>query len=333
MRKISLLLIVVLSALQYSFAAPRVKTSLKVGTWEIGNEAFRAKLVAAGKTSPQRSWDNCAQAVAAAIVDTDCDVIGLQDIGDVIGGRGNDSLSLQTIIDQVAGEGKYKIFVPSNKNPNYPLDGHLGKAAGIIWKTEKLECMDWGINWLSGLYDKPGKAKDLKFGDGSVAMVWVKFREIHSGKIFVFASAGSNGPTQYDNGKPIKYHEINVANCTNLIRILREDVVPDGIPSIFVLNSRNSSSSDGYKILNSSVWLDVWDYLHEQTLLSEDAIKQVNTMNSENETKLQGGRPDHIFINGFVAESYAVLRNKYPTADGTLHYPALHFPVVARLKF
>lgn len=316
-----------------ALAAPSGKVSLKVGTWEIGNESYRAGLVKNGKADAQRSWENSAEAVAAAIVDSGCDVMGLQDLGDVIGGRGPRELSLEATLAKVAGEGVYRFFIPSNKNANYPLDGHLGRACGILWKAERFELLDWGISWLSGIFDKPGRASDLKYGDGSAAMAWVKLREKASGKVFVFASAGTNGASQNDKGTPVKYPEINTANCANIVKILKNDIVPDGTPSIFVLNSHNALSSDGYKALNSSVWFDVWDRLNDEGLLNEDAVKQVNTMNSEDEKKIQGGRPDHIFIDGFKIGSYAVLRGKYPTADGTLHYPALHFPVVAELSF
>ena len=333
MKRALTLSILVICAAAMSFAAPKDRTAIKVGTFEIGNETNRASLVKAGKTDSQRSWENSAEAVAAAIVDSDCDVMGVQDLGDVIGGRGEEGPSLKSVLDKVAGEGVYKLFIPGNKNANYPLDGHLGRAAGVLWKAGRFECLDWGISWLSGLYDKPGKSSELKFGDGSMAMAWVKLREKTTGKVFVFASAGTNGPSQNDHGKPIKYPEINTANCTNIVKILREDIVPDGTPSIFVLNSHNATSSDGYKALNSSRWFDVWDRLNDESLLSEDAAKQINTMNSEDEKRLQGGRPDHIFIDGFQIESYAVLRKKFPTADGSLHYPAFHFPVVAELAF
>lgn len=316
-----------------ALAAGKDKSPLKVGTWELGNETFRATLVRNGKTDPQRSWENSASAVASAIIDSGCDVMGLQEIGDKMGGRPDNPLSIRRQLDSLAGNGAYGVFIPSNKNPNYPLDGHLGKAAGVIWKTERFECIDWGISWLSGLFDKPGKIPALKYGDGSMAVAWVKLREKATGKVFVFASAGTNGPSQSDNGRPIKYPEINTANCSNLIKIMREDVVPDRTPSIFVLNSHNATSSEGYKALCSSCWFDVWDRLNDESRLSEDAVKQVNTMNSEDEKRLQGGRPDHIFVDGFSIESYAVLRKKFPTADGTLHYPSLHFPVIAELYF
>ena len=149
----------------------------------------------------------------------------------------------------------------------------------------------------------------------------------------VFTRAGVNGPSQNSKTGKVTYHEINVANCRNILEYMNADIAPKGTPSVITLNARNAPSYPGYKALTSSRWFDVYDRLKEEGSLGEADGKTIDTMNSLDEKKLQGGRPDHILEDGFSVKSYSVLRKKYRTADGTLHYPALHFPVIAELQY
>ncbi|MBR1522729.1 MAG: hypothetical protein IJ627_03550, partial [Bacteroidales bacterium] len=190
-----------------------------------------------------------------------------------------------------------------------------------------------GINWLSGVYDKPGRSKEYKYGAETSAMMWVKLYDRMAGKELIFTSAAASGPTQYDKGEKVVYHEINIANCRNIVDYMQLHIVPKGMPSIIAVSAHNAPSHEGYKALTSSVWLDVHDRLHDEGSLSEEAEKVRDMCNSPNESKVQGGRPDHILVDGFGIKDYKVLRKKYPTADGTLHYPSLHFPVVADLTY
>ena len=327
MKKI-LTLLSMLSALTL-LAAP--KQPIRVGTYEITNSFNRRVQAEKGTMSPQRMWCNSAEAVAEAIIDSDCDIMGIQDVCDSIAGRREAVVPLIDVIKSKGGD--YEWLVLSNSNPNFPLEGTMQNGTGVIWKASRFDLRDYGIHWLSGIYDKPGRDKDYQYGSGAVSVMWVKLYDKSSGKELVFASANVNGPTQYDKGQKIVYHEINIANCKNLIQILKSEVVPKGMPSIITLNSHNAPSHDGYKALISDVWQDVHNVLNDEGSLDETAIKVKDTMNSNDESKLQGGRPDHILADGFTPLTYAVLRKKFPTADGTLHYPSLHFPVIADLKY
>ena len=310
-------------------AAP--KQPIRVGTYEITNSFNRRVQAEKGTMSPQRMWCNSAESVAEAIMDADCDIMGIQDVCDSIAGRREAVVPLIDVIKSKGGD--YEWLVLSNSNPNFPLEGTMQNGTGVIWKASRFDLRDYGIHWLSGIYDKPGRDKDYQYGSGAVSVMWVKLYDKSSGKELVFASANVNGPTQYDKGQKIVYHEINIANCKNLIQILKSEVVPKGMPSIITLNSHNAPSHDGYKALISDVWQDVHNVLNDEGSLDETAIKVKDTMNSNDESKLQGGRPDHILADGFTPLTYAVLRKKFPTADGTLHYPSLHFPVIADLKY
>lgn len=302
---------------------------LKVASWELGASGFRASIVRNGTADSQRLWCNSAVAVADAILDADCDIVCIQAVCDSIAGRLEGTESLMDMIQRRGGD--YRWLVLSNTNPNYPLEGLLLNGTGVIWRDSRFELRDYGISWLGGLYDKPGRSKGLKYGSGNPAVVWVRLYDRFSSKEIVAASANTNGPTQYDKGQKVIYHEINVANCRNLISLMKNEIVPKGTASVICLNSHNATSHDGYKELNSSVWFDAFDHLNENGMLSQDDLKVQHTMNSADEKKLEGGRPDHILVDGAEILSYKVLRKKYRTADGSLHYPSLHFPIVSEI--
>ena len=312
-------------------AAPKGKAPLRVGTYDVSNSFNRRVQAEKGKMPLQRMWCNSAVAVADAIIEADCDILGLQDVCDSVAGRRDGVKPLIDLVKERGGD--YDWLVLSNKNPNFPLEGQMANGTGIIWRDSRFELRDWGIYWLNGIYDKPGRAKELKYGGNNASMMWVKLYDRKAEKEIVFASANTNGPTQYDKGQKVVYHEINVANCQNIVDYMRNDIVPRDVPSVIAVDAHNAPSSDGYKALTSSVWFDVHDRMHEEGSLSEESVKVKDTCNSPDESKIQGGRPDHILIDGLAIKDYKVLRKKYPTADGTLHYPALHFPVVAELSY
>lgn len=307
------------------------KSPIRVGTYDVGNSFNRKVQVEKGKMPVQRLWRNSSQAVAEAIIDSGCDVLGLQDVCDTIAGRREGVKPLIDIIREKGGD--YDWLVLSNVNPNYPLEGAMANGTAVVWRASRFELRDYGIYWLSGIYDKPGRDKSLKYGGDKASFMWVKLYDKTAAREIVFASASSNGPTQYDHGQKVTYNEINVANCANLLRIMRNEVAPKGMPSVIAIDAHNAPSSDGYKALTASDWFDVHDTLHYEGSLDEASQKVKDTCNSPDEQKLQGGRPDHVLSDGFDILSYAVLRKKFVTADGSLHYPAIHFPVVADLKY
>lgn len=324
-------LLTILALVSSLTATGKGKTPLRTGTYELSNSFNRRVQAEGGKMSPQRMWCNCAAAVADAIIDADCDILGIQDVCDTIAGRREGVKPLIDIIRERGGD--YDWLVLSNRNPNFTLDGQMANGTGILWRASRFELRDYGIYWLSGIFDKPGRAPELKYGGSNASMMWVRLYDRKAEKELVFTSANVNGPTQYDHGQRIVYHEVNIANCRNILDLMRSDIVPKGMPSVITLNAHNAPSHEGYKVLTGAAWFDVHDRLNEEGALSEDAIKVKDTCNSPDESKLQGGRPDHILVDGFSILTYNVLRKKYPTADGSLHYPALHFPVVTDLSY
>ena len=164
-----------------ALAAPKVP--IRVGTYEITNSFNRRVQAEKGTMSPQRMWCNSAEAVAEAIIDADCDVMGIQDVCDSIAGRREGARPLIDVIKTKGGD--YDALVLSNVNPNFPLEGSMQNGTGVVWRASRFELRDYGIYWLSGIYDKPGRDKSFLYGGGNASFMWVKLYDKSSWKELV----------------------------------------------------------------------------------------------------------------------------------------------------
>ena len=313
-----------LASLVAEAAPKKTKSELKAAVYYLHNSASRAQNVKKGECGPERLWSNCVSAVAEQIIATDCDVLGLVGICDSIAGRVGYTGLPQALEAKKAG---YSWLALSNTRPSLPLEGAYNKTQAIIWRTEKYDCIDYGINWLGGYFDKNRIHKDLKDvkGDATKSVSWAKFREKATGKEFYFMVASTNGASS---------KILNSVNCENLIKIADEIVVTDGLPSIITGSFNMNDKTPGYvEHLATSRWVDVYDRLKTDGMLLESEIKTNHTRNNVRGDKLSGGRPDYIFTDGFDITFYMVGRNRYPSSNGEMVYPSTGFPVITYLKF
>ena len=322
MKKILYILFLLLPIV--SFAAPKKKTpksTINVAVYNVTNSATRADDVAKGKAPAFRIWSNSVSAVADQIAAMECDIVGLLDVCDSIAGRVGNAGLPQALEQRGAG---YSWMTLSNTRPSLPYEGAYNRTQSIIWKTDKYDCIDWGINWLGGYYDKNRIIKGLK-GDATRSMTWAKFREKSTSKEFYVMVAALNGASNA---------EMNRCNCENLIKIADEIVVLDAKPSVILGNFYMQDNTPGYKdILSQSRWFDVYARLKEETLLPDSELKNKDTRNGTNGNSKGGGRPDYIFVDGFGINMYMVGRAKYPHADGTMAFPSYCYPIMTTLTF
>lgn len=305
-------------------AAPKKKapkSTITVAAYNLTNSYARAQDVSKGKVPGFRLWSNSVSAVAEQIAAMDCDIIGFLDVCDSIAGRqGNVGLP-----QELEKKGlNYSWLTLSNTRPSLPYEGAYNRTQSIVWKTDKYDCIDWGINWLGGFFDKNRIIKGLS-GDATRSMTWAKFREKSTGKEFYVMVAAINGASNAD---------MNRCNCENLIKIADEIVVTDGKPSLILGNLYMQDNTPGYtEVLSHSRWFDVYARLNEETLLPETEKNNKNTRNSPAGDKMGGGRPDYIFVDGFDISMYMVGRAKYQHADGTIAFPSYCFPVMSTLTY
>ena len=318
-----ILVILATAALTVSEAAPKkIKDSrITVAVYNVTSSKTRAKDVEKGKAPQQRLWTSCVDAVAAQLVETDCDVVGLVEVCDSIAGKVGHS-GLPDALD--ARNSGYSWLALSNTRPSLPYEGAYNKTQAILWKTDKYDCLDHGINWLGGYFDKNRIQGELK-GDATKSVTWARFREKSTGKEFYFMVASTNGASN---------EELSRVNCENLLKIAEVIIVTDGAPSIIAGSFNMQDNTPVYMdCMAYSHWNDVYVQLKEDGLLPSSEVSNKNTRNNVKGEKSSGGRPDYLFVNAFDIETYTVVRDRYPSADGTPVYPAYGFPVVSCLRF
>ena len=268
--------------------------------------------------SHQRYWCHSAQAVAAQVSDLDCDIIGLQEVCDSIWGLTGDK-GFRTLMEE-AGNTQYKwILYPNGSKGNLSYDVAIGYKSDVFTELES------GIYWLAGIFDRSEALPTAPKGSKRPC-VWAKLQHNQTGKILYFFSAHFVVPGISKEG--------NAFNAENCIKYAEELIGSRKIPSIIVGDFNATKGAPGFDVVEASGrWHDVFYILKDEGLLDESETKK-GTCNAKNEQSISGWRPDHITIDGnLTAESFKTVRDKYPTADGTEHYPSDHFPIVAELKF
>ena len=319
MRRIALIILLSVAAVMATEAKPNKKVTIKVGSYNLMTSDSRVKHIAkTADMSHQRYWCHSAQAIAAQVSDLDCDIIGLQEVCDSIWGLTGDKGFRKMMED--AGNTQYKwILYPNGSKGNLSYDVAIGYKSDVFTELES------GIYWLAGIFDRSEALPTAPKGSKRPC-VWAKLQHNQTGKILYFFSAHFVVPSISKEG--------NAYNAENCIKYAEELIGSRKIPSIIVGDFNATKGAPGFDVVEGSGrWHDVFYILKDEGILDESETKQ-GTCNSKNEQSISGWRPDHITIDGnLTAESFRTVRDKYPTTDGTRHYPSDHFPVVAELKF
>ena len=319
MRRIVLAILLSVASIMSTEAKPNKKVTIKVGSYNLMTSDSRVKHIAKNADmSPQRYWCHSAQAVAAQVSDLDCDIIGLQEVCDSIWGLTGDKGFRKMMED--AGNTQYKwILYPNGSKGNLSYDVAIGYKSDVFTELES------GIYWLAGIFDKSEALPTAPKGSKRPC-VWAKLQHNQTGKILFFFSAHFVVPGISKEG--------NAYNAENCIKYAAELIGSRNTPSIIVGDFNATKGAPGFDVVEGSGrWHDVFYILKDEGLLDESET-QKGTCNAKNEQSISGWRPDHITIDGnLTAESFKTVRSKYPTTDGTEHYPSDHFPIGAELKF
>jgi endonuclease/exonuclease/phosphatase family metal-dependent hydrolase len=319
MRRVVLAILLSVASIMSTEAKPDKKVTIKVGSYNLMTSDSRVKHIAKNADmSHQRYWCHSAQAVAAQVSDLDCDIIGLQEVCDSIWGLTGDKGFRKMMED--AGNTQYKwILYPNGSKGNLSYDVAIGYKSDVFTELES------GIYWLAGIFDKSEALPTAPKGSKRPC-VWAKLQHNQTGKILFFFSTHFVVPGISKEG--------NAYNAENCIKYAAELIGSRKTPSIIVGDFNATKGAPGFDVVEGSGrWHDVFYILKDEGLLDESET-QKGTCNAKNEQSISGWRPDHITIDGNLsAESFKTVRSKYPTTDGTEHYPSDHFPIVAELKF
>lgn len=314
----------VMAGLLVSLVAMAQEPVFKVGSFNLCTSGSRKSFVEKGKqgyiAGPQRYWCNSATAVADMIAELDCDVLGVQEVCDSIwGNKGNNGLR-----PLVAARGcKYEWILYPNTDKGISYD------VAIAFKPEVFDTLATGIFWTGGHPEKPrtrsGEPKHI-----CKPCVWARFIHKPTGREFYFLDTHTVVPTRYENDEWPK----NRGNVLNLqqIALCGEALVPPDVPSILVGDLNISHTSDEWFNIADARWEDVYTRFQKEERLDMDD-REWGTQNRKDESSSSKWYPDHIMLDGFKAVDFHIDRSKFPTADGSLHYPSDHYPIVAKVVF
>lgn len=325
-------------------AAGEVQVSLKVGTYNIWAPSARKSVMDADETvSEQRSWANSYEAVADMINWLDCDVIGIQEVTNMVfntyitGPSKDYDGNYHTLNSKVPGY-SWVIYNAANTNydslfPKNTTNGGLGSTDAILYKSSVLTLEGQGRCWLNGSRKVAPQDSDWDRIGTNRPATWAKFTHKASGKQFIFITTHLDLPNAGNEDDPAMPQR---RNATELIEWFAPTYAA-GLPSIITgdMNVDNGDSAGNYDILVSGRWKDVYDTMREEGSLSYTEQRSKGTMNAnKNENGGVGSwRPDHILCYGFTPSYYKVGREKFATKDGTMHWPSDHLPVKVILNF
>ena len=199
----------------------------------------------------------------------------------------------------------------------------------IAYKREVFDTLATGIFWTGGHPDRP-KTRSGEPTHTCKPLVWARFVHKASGKEFYFLDTHTVVPTKYKDDQWPR----NRGNVLNLkeTRRLGEALVPEDVPSILVGDLNIAHNAKDWHVIADGRWEDVYTRLSKEGRL-EIEDREWGTQNTKDETASTRWYPDHIMLDGFKARSFRIERGQFPTADGTLHYPSDHYPVVATVAF
>lgn len=305
-------------------SSPAPTGNLKVGTFNICTSGSRKSFVEKGKrgvfADPQRYWGNSATAVADMIAHLDCDIIGIQEVCDSIWGNKGDK-GLRPMVSARGCEYEWILYPNTAKGISYDV--------AIAYKKDILDTLATGIFWTGGHPDKP-KTRKGEPKHVCKPCVWARFIHKPSGREFYFMDTHTVVPTKYKNDEWPK----NRGNVLNLQQIAKcgEALVPEDVPSILVGDLNIAHNSKEWFNIADARWEDVYTRFAEEGRLEMDD-REWGTQNTKDEASSTKWYPDHIMLSGFKARDFRIDRSQFPTADGSLHYPSDHYPLVATVEF
>lgn len=302
------------------FAGEPVK--IKVGSYNLFTSDSRIahkKRSANAKMSDQRYWCNSAVAAAAMVNALECDVLGLQEVCDSIWGEVGDK-GIRDLVKAQGGNYEW-ILYPNTKS------GKISYDVAIAYNPDVIEVLKSGIFFMGGIPDRPEAAEDAPKGTARPC-VWADMRHKASGEEFYFLSAHFLVPKVTKEGSDYSGCKYNCQQC----REIAYQLIPEDMPSILVGDFNLAHGGPCWGSIANGLWVDTFEYMKDAGALSDDA-KRFGTQNNKDESGFSKWYPDHIMFNGFKPLNYVIDRRKFPTADGTLHFPSDHLPITSELVF
>ena len=307
---ISLVLILVLT-ISVTEAKPKKQSPKKdgtilVGTYNVWTKAARAGKIRRGQSPEYRSWDNCKEAVAQIIVDTDFDIFSIQEADAAV------QEELPALVKKAGG--KYAFWFCQA----YPPESGRNACGGIVYRKDRFKLSDKHIFWMSPTPDEPSKGWDEQkyYRIAASAIVLDKW----TGKRFHFMYMhGPLGKTANANSAPIIIEREKMYN-------------KEGLVSIFVGDMNARPTSPFVQTIRTH-YKDAIDVAKGRTTVDGTFIGPAEDVKS---LRLPERRIDQIYIRSNKPNAYEVLyydvnTNKYNVGEAVT-FPSDHCPVSAKIR-
>lgn len=293
----------------------------KVGTYNLFTSDSRKKVIEKDSTvSHQRYWCNSAQAVARMISELDCDILGVQEVCDSIWGLKGDKDVRKLVADQGKTDYEWILYPNTSK-------GKISYDVAIAYRSSMFDVKESGIFYLGGVRDTAILAPKAPKGSNRPC-VWAHMVHKDSGRDFYFLSTHFRVPGKKKDGRSdVSANKYNMQQ----IRKIAEELIPADVPSILVGDLNADHKAKHWGSLGNSRWFDLFQHYSAAGRFKN--VTEAGTQNLKNETGLTRWKPDHICLHGFRPLNIAIDTSRFETADGTLHYPSDHLPVVADVAF
>lgn len=298
---------------------------LGVGTYNILNSTGRTK-------SPNNTWDAAKATISSIIMDMDCDVMSIDELG---------STEIEYLHRTLTG---YEWITKANAG------GKISYAPGIIYRPSRLEKLSDGIFWLSDpdaeslvttegayKYVDPADGTTYKASSGRVC-VWAIFRDLVTGKEFCWFAPHPHIRGDDENSSLAETTTcLNAGNLRSLVKQIPY-VNVNNLPIVVAGDMNTWSGHVSYiEVLSKTGWSSAFDSAIDSNVMDATTALKPGTnqgYNPANYSYAESRRIDHIYYDGFSIKSYKSVFNTYVNVVDKLNYhPSDHLPVKVTLQY
>ena len=253
------------------------------------------------KDTGVRSWDARKQACAACIRENEFDIVGIQEALE------HQQQDLRDMLPEYEFE-----FAGRN-------DGVNGEACGIGYRKDRFKALESGKFWLSPTPETPSNAKIWGGPERHRIAIWIKFKDLRTGKKFYYLS------THLEVGRD---HANVRSESASLIIRKEQEINKEGLP-FFVVGDLNPAGQTEEMLLKLRDYFKDSYYLAEQANTLYGPVGTYNGFNPDADLSSPGKKGDYIFGKGrYKFRKYEALTKKY---NG--QYPSDHLAVQISVKF
>ena len=308
MKRFTLIIFALTLILSASGRSNSDDTVINIGTYNVwGNRQRNSEVNKYNRAPKERLWENSRDIVAQMIVDTEWDIFGVQEGGNLI------REELPKLVKQKGG--KYKWWFQRPDPSISDKEDTKNLANGIVWRSDRFKLSNKQVFWLSPTPDTPSKAWEEKVRHWRFVMsATVKDKKTGAEFIFMVTHCPLMRSTREKSAKLIIEREKQM-NPNNRVVVLVGDM--------------NSQPHMPFSQIIKTHFTDSRD-------IAQNCSEISGTFNgSKVSEKMPTRTLDYIYIRGnnskYEVIEHKVFTDKYKVGE-QLFFPSDHCPVGAKIK-